>query len=258
MVVMRWLIALGLIAGCGRLGFDPLDENGGGPGDEGNSGGLDIDAGPGSGGGSDSGTTIPTGHYITGGMASTGSPASSISTMTGPLTDSNMVLVVAIHWRDTTSSVTTVQDSFGNGFSMAGSMARYNAQQSQVLWVKRITAGTTINVIFNQPAASISLKWAAYRDITQSSPYFSSARSASGTGTAVATGAVPLPQGVVVVASAGSRATSASAGPGFTQRHVGNGGVLEDIETLPGALNATATLSSANDWIIHMVALHPL
>src|SRR5262245_61049940 len=166
MVVMRWVIALGLIAGCGRIGFDSLDEPGA-PGDEGSNSGLDVDAGGGSGGsggsGSDSGV-MPTSHYITGGTAGTVAPVTSFSTMTGPLTDSNMGLVVAIHWRDTTSSVMTVQDSFGNGFSMAGSMTRYNAQQSQVLWVKRVTAGTTINVTFNQAAPSISVKWAAYRD----------------------------------------------------------------------------------------------
>jgi len=256
MVVMWAVIILGLIAGCGRVGFDPLGDDGT-TGESGDASDPNVDAGgsSGSGGGSDSGT-MPTTHYVSGGTSSNGGMASSLTTMTGPLTGTNMVLVVAIHWRDTTSSVTTVQDSFGNGFSMAGSMARYNAQQSQVLWVKRITAGTTINVLFDQPAAGISVKWAAYRDIDQTMWFFGP-RSASGTGTAVDSGAMMLPPGSVLVAAVGSRAPSASAGPGFTERQKVGGGVLEDLETGSGSLNATATLSSSNDWIIHLVALHP-
>ena len=258
MVVMRWLIALGLIAGCGRLGFDPLDE--GRPGDNGAAGEDGSDGvGPdgGGNGGGDGAGTMPTAHYITGGSASFVS-ATTVSTTTGPLTDQNMVLVVAIHWRNGTSRVTTVQDSFGNGFSMIGSKQAYNAT-SQVMWFKRVTAGTTIQIFFDQAAPTVDVKWAAYRDIDQTNPIVSPGFiGGSGTSTNPATAMLTVDAPAVMVASSGSLAGDAAPGPGFTERHKSGGGVLEDLEAPAGMFNATATLNTSNIWIIQLAALRPL
>jgi hypothetical protein len=177
--------------------------------------------------------------------------------MTGPLTDTNMFLVVAIHWQNGTSTVTDVQDSFGNGFSMVGSMRRFNSAQSQVIWVKKVTAGTSINVTFDQPTPTIDLQWAVYREIDQTNPYGADF-SAAGTGTTASAGQITLMTNLIMVSSAASRAPAASAGSGFTERQRANGGVLEDIEAGPTVVNASATLSSPNDWIIHAVLLRPL
>jgi len=259
MVVMHWLITLGLIAGCGRIGFDPTDDGTGGGSNDGiGGGGVVVDSGGGGGGSGDAPATMPTGHYITGGSTTSVAPATSITTMTGPLTDTNMVIVVAIHWTNSTSSVSTVQDSFGNGFSMIGSLQRYNGA-SQVIWYKKVTAGTTIQVFFNQAAPSISVKWAAYRDIDQASTFVMPGFiGGSGTGTTAATSMLTIGTTAVVVASLGSRAADATAGPGFTQRHKSGGGVLEDLEASAGMVKATAILNSSNDWIIQMAALRPL
>jgi hypothetical protein len=242
------VIVLGLIAGCGRFGFDPIGSNGDDTGDD---GGVTPDVAPtGDGGSADA-------YYITGGSASASGPLTSISTMTGPLTDANMVLVVAIHWRNATSTVTTVQDTFGNGFSMVGSMTRYNAAQSQITWFKKVSAGTTINVFFDQPAVSIDLKWAVYRNIDQASP-IAGMLGEGGTSAIADSGALSIGGPAVLVASSASRAADASAGPGYTGRHRAGGGVLEDRTVGPGAANATAMLTSSNDWIIQLVALRPL
>src|SRR5262245_34967578 len=115
MVLMRWVITLGLIAGCGRIAFDPRDDGDGGSNGTDANGVADDSA-------TDSGTPPPSSHYVAGGSTSQSGPATSISTNTGPLAATNMVLVVAIHWRNATSSVSTVQDTSGNGFSMVGSM----------------------------------------------------------------------------------------------------------------------------------------
>jgi hypothetical protein len=252
MMVMRWVLVVGLVAGCGRIGFGSLDDNSGG--DNNGDDLATVDSGTGASTEDDDETT--TGRYITGGTMFMSAPATSISAMTGPLTDTNMVLVVAIHWGDTTSSVTTVQDAFGNGFSSIGSMKRYNAAQSQIMWFKKVTTGTTINVYFDQPAPRLDLKWAAYRDIDQTSPILGNIGS-SGTSVTADSGNLALAQSALVVGASGSRAPNAVAGPGFTQRHSSSGGVLEDLEAAPGTVNATATLSSANEWIIQMVALRP-
>jgi hypothetical protein len=61
----------------------------------------------------------------------------------------------------------------------------------------------------------------------------------------------------VLVAASSSRAQTASAGAGFVERHRSAGGVLEDVQTGPGAYNATANLDSSSEWIIQMVALRP-
>jgi hypothetical protein len=264
MGVVRWVIAVAVLAGCGRIGFDPLDDrNGDGIADgedgedgaDGTSGSNDVvvDGGAGADSG---GQTTATAHYITGGTSSRVTAVGSISVMTGPLTDTNMVLVVAIHWGNGVSSVQTVQDSFGNGFSQAGSMRRHNSTQSQIIWYKRITAGTTINVLFDQPAPLIDLKWAAYREISQTSPLVTTTGN-SGT-SATASSMASLPANAVVVASSASNAQNALPGPGYTGRHASGGGVLQDLESSPGMINATTTLSSANDWIMQMVALRPL
>lgn len=255
MAVMRWVLVVGLIAGCGRLGFDPL---------AGDPGGADVAIDSGAGGGSSTsggadanGAGVPSNHYITGGTASRTTPAMMTSTTTGPLDDANMVLVVAIHWGDTTSSITTVQDGFGNGWTSAGSLKRFNGAQSQMMWFKKISAGATINVYFDAAAPQIDLKWAAYREIDQTSPV-DGAVAGSGTSTIATTGTATLNRATVIVAAAGSRAPTAVAGPGFTERQSSAGGVLEDLDSEAGVVSATATLSSSNDWIIQLVALRPL
>lgn len=183
-------------------------------------------------------------------------PVPEIVTTTGPLGDADMVVVVAIHWRDTTASVATVLDTFGNGFSTASGMTRYNAAQSQIMWFKRVTAGITIQVLFDQPAAGVDLKWAAYRDIDPTSAI--SGIGGSGTSATAETGDLSLAGPAVLVAASASRSADAAAGPGFTQRHKADGGVLEDRDVSgPGVVNATATLSAADDWIIQVVALRP-
>src|SRR5215475_8462339 len=117
---MRWAIAVGMmIAGCGRIAFDPLDDGGDANGDSGRIGSNSA----GGDGGTDGGTPQSTRHYIKGGSSSQS--------------------------------------------GLAGSMTQYNASQSQTIWFKRITSGTTINVFFTQPTTSIDLKWAAYREIDQ-------------------------------------------------------------------------------------------
>jgi len=248
---MQWGMAIVLVAGCGRFGFDPLG-NGGDPGGDPGSG---VDGNP-----TDDGHPSDTGgassHYITGGSAAINAPTTSFSTTTASLSDSNMFLVVAIHWLNGTSTVTDVQDSFGNGFSMVGSMQRYNSSQSQVIWVKKITAGTSINVTFDQPAANIDLQWAAYREIDQMS--YGPDIGTGGTGATADAGALTLTRDTLIVTSAASRASAASAGTGFTERVRSNGGVLEDLEATSGTIHATATLSSSNDWIIHALVLRPL
>jgi hypothetical protein len=247
---VRWALAIGLIAGCGRIGFDSLGAGDGtaGPGDD---GGL-IDA-AGSGGGSGSSNS----YYIAGGTATQTGPATSITTTTTPLIGTNMLLVVAIHWGNGSSSVTTVQDTSGNGFSSVGSMTRYNSAQSQIMWIKKVTAGTMIKVFFDQATTSIDLKWAAYRDIDQMSPTGGSL-GGGGTGATADTGALSVSGPVVLVASSASSAPDASAGPNYAERQKSSGGVLEDRLTTQGSFNATTTLSSSNAWIIQVIALRPL
>src|ERR1041385_1760090 len=127
---MRRRMCLTLLARCGRFGVDVVGN-----------GRTAADAV-----GAPSGGLRRWTHELTGRTACNAGTATSISIPTAPLADTNMVIVVAIHWKSGTSSVATVQDSFGNGFSMLGSMTRYNAS-SQVMWFKRVTAGTTINVL---------------------------------------------------------------------------------------------------------------
>jgi hypothetical protein len=248
---MRWSVVMMLVAGCGRFGFNPLNGEGPNGGDDGSGvdGRVGDDANP-------SDASGVSRHYISGGITQLNGPVTSLSAMTTQLAGTNMFLVVAIHWHNGTSTVTDVQDSFGNGFSMVGSMRRNNSAQSQVIWVKRVTAGTSINVTFDQPTPTIDLQWAAYRDIDPMS--YGPDISAAGTGLTADAGAMSLPSHVLIVTSAASRAPDASAGSGFTGRLQTNGGVLEDMEAGPGTVNATATLSSSNDWIIHAVLLRPI
>jgi len=101
------------------------------------------------------------------------------------------------------------------------------------------------------------VKWAAYRDIDQLVTLGGSTGQ-SGTSATPDTGDMVVTGPAVLVASSASRAVDAAAGPGFTQRHKSGGGVLEDRDVdEPGFVNATATLSSADDWIIQVTALRP-
>jgi len=183
-------------------------------------------------------------------------PTPQIVTSTGELNDTDMVVVVAVHWHDTSASVDTVLDTFGNGFSTATGMTRFNAAQSQIMWFKRVTRGIAIQVLFDQPAVGVDVKWAAYRDIDPMTSI--GGKGGSGTSATADTGDLPVSGPVVLVASSASRTADAEAGAGFTQRQKANGGVLEDREVAEaGTVNATATLNASDDWIIQAVALRP-
>jgi hypothetical protein len=237
---VRWALGVVVVAGCGRIAFDPLDDGSGG--------GASGDAG-----GSGSGSV---GYIISG----TGLRLSSavVSSMTGPFTDPDVVIVAAVDWRNTTSSVASISDTAGNVYSPTEATLRFGGTLSHVVYTAPIAPGSgmTINVTLDQAAPEIHIKWVAYRGVDPGRPILYT-QSNSGTGVTADSGQAAVSEPAMLLGISSSTATSGSAGPGYQQRTAVGGGVIGDRDVVPGTYRATANVSTSTQWIMQLIALRP-
>jgi hypothetical protein len=169
--------------------------------------------------------------------------------------------ILAIGWKDATSTITSVRDSAGNTYHPV-STARGKGLSQAIYYaakIKAAAAGTNIvTVSFNTAAPFIDIRATEYSGLDPSYP-IDVFHSAGGTNTTPSSGSVATTAAQEVIFGAGTTTGAfTAAGPNFTSRIITtpNGDIAEDMfVTATGSYSAAATLSGSAAWIMHVVAL---
>jgi hypothetical protein len=175
--------------------------------------------------------------------------------------------VVIIGWADSTSSVSSVMDSRGNGYIQAvGPTVQSGFLTQSIYYAKNIAGapanGNTVTVSFNGAAAFPDIRILEYSGADPNSPLDvvaagTGTNSPTNSGSATTTNASDLLLGASMVWT-----SNTSAGPGFTLRILTqpDHDIVEDqMVTTTGSYNATAPLNNSGPWIMQMIAFkaHP-
>jgi hypothetical protein len=165
-----------------------------------------------------------------------------------------------VGWNDTTRTVSSVTDSRGNTYSLAGNMTSGNGLRQSIYYAPNIRAGgNTVTVRFSGNAAFPDIRILEYSGVN----VFDRFAGASGTAATANSGAggnTTASSGNELIFGAATVSTQVTApGTGFTTRvtTVPDGDNGEDrIVTANGNYNATAAVSqpggSTRAWIMQM------
>jgi hypothetical protein len=162
--------------------------------------------------------------------------------------------VVVVGWNDVTASVSAVQDSLGNSYTLAIGPTRGTNLSQSIYYAANIKAGSnTVTVTFDQAAAAPDIRILEYRGVTTLDAKIEASGNSDtpSSGSATTTGANELVFGANMVAT-----LTAAAGSGFTSRIITtpDGDIAEDqVVTTAGSYTASATLTSAGPWVMQMV-----
>ncbi len=191
-----------------------------------------------------------------------GDSGSSLSESTGFNTSvtAGDTFVVFSHWGDQTVTVTSLTDTLGNTFTPIAGPINYGANQRAQMWYAKITNGGSedhFTITYSAKTTDFSLlDVVEYAGLDATTPFSGVYSTATGTGTA-------LDSGAVSVATANTQTligvfgADANGGYPFTVAS----GFAEDLpnevtsqyESLPiaaaGNVNATATASNSVNWV---------
>jgi len=162
--------------------------------------------------------------------------------------------VVVVGWNDTTATVTSVEDSAGNNYSLAIGPTSGTALRQSIYYAANIGGGgNTVTVTFSQPASFPDVRILEYQGVTalDVTAGASGSSASANSGSATTTSANELIFGANTVAT-----TTGAAGSGFTSRIITspNGDIVEDeVVTAAGSNSATATLTGTGPWVMQMV-----
>jgi hypothetical protein len=167
--------------------------------------------------------------------------------------------VVAVGWKDTTSSVQSVKDKAGNPYLLAIGPTTGTGLQQSIYYAQNIAGGAnTVTVTFNQPAVFPDIRILEYRGVNA----LDVAAGAIGSGTASNSGpATTSGSNELIFGAAMVSTTVKAAGSGFTSRVITktDKDLAEDrVAATAGPYSATATLVTTGNWIMQMAAFHLL
>ena len=173
--------------------------------------------------------------------------------------------VVVVGWNDTSSTISSVEDSNGNIYALAAgtvstTLPAPGASQagvSQVIYYsKNINAGAnTVTITFKQNTAIQSIRIVEYSGLDVANPLDTSVGS-SGSSIPADSGAITTNSANDLIFGAGTITTAfKSSGPGFAMELLnGLGDIVEDeFVNATGRYNATATFTSGS-WVMQMAA----
>lgn len=168
--------------------------------------------------------------------------------------------VVVVSWMDNTASVNFVQDSNGNGpggkYTLAVGPTAGNGLQQSIYYAPYIAAGHNIvTVSFNGPANNPNLQILEYSGLNPISPVDVTV-GAAGSGIQADTGFVQTTFNQDLLFAAAFTSSSFEGGDvGYTSRFFAGGDLAQDqIVNVVEQYNATATLKTAGNWVIQLVA----
>jgi IPT/TIG domain-containing protein len=178
------------------------------------------------------------------------SPSASVS-VTYPVAQTlGNLNVVAVGWNDTTSAVSNVTDSRGNGYALASG----TGLRQSIYYAKNIAAGSnTVTVTFSA-AAFVDIRVLEYSGLDTVNPLDKTA-GAVGSGTSASSGAVTTTAANELIFGGGmTLAKFTGAGSGFTSRIITSpdADIAEDrTVSATGSYSATAPNSSSN-WVMQL------
>lgn len=244
---MRW--ALLLLAGCGRIGFDPL----GAAGDDATGDARTRD-GSSAGGNMVGPLTVVDGNH---------SDVSGVATTTS-VTVANVqpgdAILVSTGWRDATTSVTSVVDSIGTSYAVTQPVTR-TATLSQILYAgfaATAAASVTVTVTFSASAQAPSERVLVYRGVSATSGI--QGANGSGNGTSMTMGGFTGGTNWVLVTSNTAKAAVTSVDPIWTTRLTTSTGdvVVDATFATFGIHTGMASLGANVEWITQTFELPPL
>jgi hypothetical protein len=170
--------------------------------------------------------------------------------------------VVIVGWNDTTANISSVIDTVGNVYLLAGGPTQISGTASQsIFYAKNIRAAgagaNTVTVTFNTAAAYPDLRILEYSGISTLNAVDVFV-GATGNGTTSSSGAVTTTNAADLLVGANYVQTSTSgSGTGFTQRLLTtpDGDIAEDsVVSATGSYSATAPLGLQGWSVTQMVA----
>jgi len=185
-------------------------------------------------------------------------PQSSVSVTYAGAETAGDANILAIGWNDTTASIASVSDTVGNVYHPAVATFRGNGMSQAIYYAAGIAgAGTNqVTVTFDQPAVFVDLRLTEYAGLKIVSP-FDVGTSATGSGSAAATGAITTgTAGELLFAAGMTGATFTTPVSGYTSRVITtpDGDLVEDaLGIAAGSHSASASLSSGT-WILQLAA----
>ncbi|MGB8885100.1 MAG: hypothetical protein WCC87_00150, partial [Candidatus Korobacteraceae bacterium] len=198
-------------------------------------------------------------------QANYATPQSPQSTVSVPFTAAQLagdLNVIAIGWNDSTASVSSVQDTKGNVYTLAvGPTIQSGLASQSIYYAKNIVAApagaNTVTVTFTSAAVSPDIRTLEYSGADPSNPVDVTAASSgnsasSSSGSATTTNPTDLIFGANLV-----QTVTSGPGNGFTERLLTapDGDIAEDeMVTSTGSYSATAPVSPSGPWIMQMVA----
>jgi hypothetical protein len=166
--------------------------------------------------------------------------------------------ILAIGWNDTTASIASVSDTAGNVYHPAVATFRGNGM-SQAIWYAASIAGAAaganhVTVTFDQPAMFVDLRITEYGGLAASAP-FDVGTSATGNGSAAATGAISTGSaGELLFAAGMTGATFTAPGAGYASRVITapDGDLVEDALGIAAGSHSAAASLSGGTWVLQL------
>ncbi len=201
--------------------------------------------------------------YIQGNYSTPYSPLATVTTPYKAAQKAGDLNVVFVGWNDASALVTSLTDSKGNVYKLAAgpTVLTGSIPFSQAVYYARnivsAPAGTnTVMVKFNTTAVAVDLRIVEYSGIDPVNPMDVSVAAmgnstTSNSGTVFTTNAKDL-----LVGSNVAWTDATGPGTGSTERILTNHGEIVEDQTVStlGSYSASAPLTSAGPWIMHMVA----
>jgi hypothetical protein len=165
--------------------------------------------------------------------------------------------VVVVGWSDTTSSVTGVTDTAGNTYAMAAGTNAGSGVSESIFYAANIASGAnTITVNFRTNAAFPDVRALEYSGVSKTGPLNISA-GAAGSGTSANSGSATTTVAHAVIVAGGTTTQSFNnTGANFKIEDytLGSNIAGENIVTVAGTYNVTATLGVSAPWVMQLAA----
>ena len=202
--------------------------------------------------------------FVQGNSAVPQTPQANVKvTYTATQTVGNLNVVIA-GWNDATAQVSSVTDTKGNVYQLAVGPTRLTGSgplSQAIYYAKNIgtaaAGANTVTLTFNQAAIWADIRILEYSGIDPVSPV-DVVVDATGNSATTSSGAVITKNAMDLLVAANIVGTGTTGpGSGFTQRMITypDGDIAEDrLVTAVGSYSASAVLSSAGPWMMHMVA----
>lgn len=250
-------VALLVLVGCGRIGFDPLG-----------AGGDDVVTGDGRLGDgnatNDDGATVSGPSFDQVNVAEvTGSNITAQVTLPNPIALGD-VIVVAVGWRSNTGTISALTDNRGNIYTAVCNLVRGGGSggtSTQELFASRVTvagATTTITVTTTVTSPGLSIRAASYKGVASAGAFDCLTGSGGNSNLAQAGGTVTTIGSMI--AGANTADVPSGSTNGLTVRRVSplfGDLVFDKLATTTGFQIISVQLSGAGNWVMQAAALPP-